>query len=257
MEHQLATPKKMCRCRPGCIGVIQESERRKMKQIEWLRATGQPTCFACLMSLFLCLFISAFPAEAREIKVGAYENHPKVFTQEDGTVAGIFPDIIEEVARREGWTVTYVHGSWTESLSRLKTGEIDLMVDIAYSPERERIFMFCEDDVICNWAQIYTQPGMGIEVITELDGLKLAGLRNGIHLKRFEELARQFGIEYEMTLCDDYSKIFSQIDKKMVDAGIVNRIYGYSDQDKYAVERSPIIFSPASLRFDDKKGHEC
>jgi len=207
-----------------------------------------------LLLPLLLLVLGSSLAPAREVKVGVYENRPKVFTQEDGRIAGIFPDIIEEVARREGWSLQYVHGSWPECLKRLESGEIDLMVDIAYSPERAERYDFCTNDVICNWAQIYTQPGMNIEVITELEGLQLAALRDGIHTKRFRKLAAEFGIHYEMMLCGDYTDIFALIDEKKVDAGIVNRIFGYSHKDKYAVERSPVIFSPASLRFATRKG---
>jgi len=209
------------------------------------------TFFLLTLTLFTMLDSGIL---AREIKVGVYENRPKVFTQENGNIAGIFPDLIEEMARREGWSLQYVHGSWPECLTRLESGEIDLLMDVAYSSERTKKYDFCKEDVICNWAQVYTQPGMNIKVITELEGMRIAALHKDIHTKEFKELTDKFGIQYELTLCDDYKDIFFLIDEKKVDAGIVNRIFGYSYQNNYAVERSPVIFSTASLRFATKKG---
>ncbi len=45
------------------------------------------------------------------LRVGIYENRPKVFTEASGVPAGIFVDIIEAIADREGWTLEYVRGT--------------------------------------------------------------------------------------------------------------------------------------------------
>lgn len=225
-----------------------------MKTVTWLQRRGIRVRRAVLLPVLLLFAATPPSAFAREVKVGAYENQPKVFTRADGTVAGIFPDILEEVARREDWSIRYIHGSWAEGLERLESGEIDLMMDVGYTPERDAIYDFCQGDVICNWAQIYTQPGMDVKVITGLDGVRIAGLRDGIHLSRFKQRAAKFDIHYKVTLCDDYQEIFELIDEKKVDAGVVNRIYGYSCQNQYDVKRSPVIFSPASLRYATRQG---
>lgn len=227
---------------------------RLMKTFLLLQATVlQARCLLFILGIML-FAVGISVASAREVSVGVYENHPKVFTETDGTFAGIFVDIIEDIARREGWSLRYVHGSWPQCLKRLESGAIDLMMDVAYSPERADKYDFCENDVICNWAQVYTRLGLDIEIITELDGLRLATLRNGIHFKRFEYLAKEFGIRHDLTLCDDYETVFLMLHEKKADAGIVNRIFGYVHKDKYDVVRSPVVFSPASLRFAVLKG---
>ena len=57
------------------------------------------------------------------IRVGTYENPPKVFTSGSGQVIGLFPDLLEYIANEEGWTLTYVPGTWAECLARLEEGE--------------------------------------------------------------------------------------------------------------------------------------
>ena len=193
-------------------------------------------------------------ASAREVKVGIYENQPKIFTETDGTPAGIFADIIKEIARREGWSLLYVHGSWEQCLARLESGTIDLMVDVAYSDERAQKYEFSKNDVLANWAQVYTRKGVNIKLITDLAGMHVATLRQGIHTVRFKHLAEGFGFHFDLTQVDDYKTVFRLLDEKEVDAGIVNRIYGYSHENQYDIIRSPVVFSPASLRFAVKKG---
>ncbi|MBN1517558.1 transporter substrate-binding domain-containing protein [Candidatus Sumerlaeota bacterium] len=212
----------------------------------------------CVVFLFL-LCLSHWSsrmllADARDVRVGVYENQPKIFTEADGTPAGIFVDLIEEIARREAWTLHYVHGSWAECLERLEAGEIDLMMDVAYSPERAEIYTFCEDDVICNWAQVYTRKGLNIKLITDLKDLRVVTMRKGIHLERLKNLADGFGFSYDLTLVEDYESVFRTLQEKKADAGIVNRVYGYTHETEFDVTRSPVVFSPASLRFAVKKG---
>ncbi len=56
----------------------------------------------------LCLGASSAFAEDRVVKVGVYENEPKVFTDTSGRPAAIFIDIIEHIAKKEGWILRYV-----------------------------------------------------------------------------------------------------------------------------------------------------
>ena len=72
-----------------------------------------------LQSILTILFISSciFPdfVSAKVIKVGVYENAPKVFTAKSGKPAGIFIDIIEEIAEKENWELKFINGSWAGS----------------------------------------------------------------------------------------------------------------------------------------------
>ena len=101
-----------------------------------------------LLLLFLSLGIPYAQADNQVVRVGVYENEPKVFTSEAGRPSGIFIDIIEFIAKREGWNLKYVPGTWAEGLDRLAKGEIDLMPDVAYTSDREKIYSFLRDSGI-------------------------------------------------------------------------------------------------------------
>lgn len=60
---------------------------------------------------FLCLGTPSANADNRIVTVGVYENAPKVFTSESGEPAGIFIDIVEHMAKIEGWNLRYVSGT--------------------------------------------------------------------------------------------------------------------------------------------------
>jgi PAS domain S-box-containing protein len=217
------------------------------------KSAVQARCLIYILGILLFATGVSF-ASTREIKVGIYENYPKVFTDSNGTPAGIFVDIIEDIAQSESWSLQYVHGSWPKCLEHLESGAIDLMPDVAYSPERAELYDLCKEAVLSNWAQVYTRSGVSVDVITDLAGMRIATLQGGIHHEEFKNLAENFDFRYSMTLVDDYKEVFRLLHEKQIDVGIVNRIFGFAHEDRYDVVRNPVMFSPASLRFAVLKG---
>ncbi|HPI77132.1 MAG TPA: transporter substrate-binding domain-containing protein, partial [bacterium] len=55
-----------------------------------------------------CISLPAGASEPGNLRVGLYENKPKIFTEDDGAAAGIFVDILREIAKEEGWKLQYV-----------------------------------------------------------------------------------------------------------------------------------------------------
>jgi len=80
--------------------------------------------------------VEAAHAERRPVRVGLYENAPKVYTDATGRPAGLFVELLEAIARAEGWRLSYEPCDWAVCLERLERGELDLMPDVAFSAER-------------------------------------------------------------------------------------------------------------------------
>lgn len=183
------------------------------------------------------------------IRVGIYENVPKVFTDEFGRPSGIFVDLIEDIAAREGWMIEYVHGTWGESLDRLEEGKIDLMPDVAFTTERAKRFAFHAEPVLSDWFQIYALKGSGILSLLDLDGKKIAVLEQSIQQDAFASLIEGFNIDVEIVPLPDYARAFASVRDGLVDAVITNRFYGSYNRAKYDLEDTAVIFSPTELFF--------
>ncbi|MCF7794081.1 MAG: transporter substrate-binding domain-containing protein [Candidatus Cloacimonetes bacterium] len=193
------------------------------------------------------------------VRVGVYENYPKVFRQENKEVAGIFPEVLQLIASREKWQLEYVPGSWDQCLQRLQNAEIDIMVDVAYSEAREKSFDFCSESVIISWGSVYVVPGLEVNSVLDLQNKKIAVMRNSI-LTNGEDgiynLVKRYGINSTFVEVDDYYQVFDLIDKRKVDAGVTNRDFGAAFQDEYDVKKSDIIFFPTQLRFAFPKDNQ-
>lgn len=211
--------------------------------------------FSLVTILILFLLLPAFSlySEAK-VKVGVYQNEPKVFVDSTGRAKGVFVDIIEHIAAKEGWSIEYVLGTWDQGLNRLVAGEIDLMVDVAYSEERTRKFSFQQETVLSNWAQVYVSKGSDIQSILDLKGKKVAGLRGDMSYGRFTSTVEQFGIKCQFIDADEFIEIFRLVDSGAADAGIMSHFFGLKHENEFDVVKSPIVFNPMELRFASARG---
>ena len=116
------------------------------------KTTGKTRCMCArrLACLLLCLLLTVLllPAAAGEtetaekvVRVGWYES---AFCSTDslGRRSGYAYEYQIKIAAYTGWKYEYVEGSWSELLQMLIRGEIDLMSDVSYTPERADVMLF-------------------------------------------------------------------------------------------------------------------
>lgn len=213
------------------------------------------TCLACIIALVIvCLLMPGIETPCRggdvqTVTVGVYENAPKVFTSGSGKPSGIFIDVIEQIARTEGWNLRYVRGTWAQGLDRLAKGEIDLMPDVAYTAEREKLYDFHQIPVLSVWSQVYARKGSGFQSILDLNGKRVAALEQTIQLETFRRLANNFDLKITLIPVPDYNTEFELLKRGKVDAGVTNRFYGLMHAREFGLEDTPIMFEPAPFFF--------
>ncbi|WP_162604694.1 response regulator [Geomonas edaphica] len=212
-----------------------------------------PLLIFSVVLLLSCLVPTAVLASPRTVSVGVYDNPPKIFVSAAGKPAGIFVDIIEHIAAKEGWQLQYVTGTWSQGLERLQKGEIDLMPDVAYTAEREKVYSFNKVAVLSGWSQVYARKGSGIQSILDLNGKRVAGLEKTIQLETLDRQAKSFGLKITQVPVSNYKTEFEMIASGKVDAGVTNRYYGLMFARKSGLEDTPIMFDPAPYCFAARK----
>ena len=200
--------------------------------------------------LFCLLAATAIAAAATPtVRVGIYQNMPKVGWSESGKPEGVFIDLIEDIAKAEHWDLEYVPGTWAEGLDRLATGEIDLMPDVAFSGKREELFAFHREPVLSDWFQIYARRDSGIRSLLDLNGKRVAVLDHSIQQETFEKMVSDFELQTKLVPLPDYAKAFAVVADGKADATIVNRFYGAAHLRGSRLEDTAIIFNPTRLFF--------
>ena len=207
-----------------------------------------------LISLFIMQLMVPSPARSGDhVKVGVYQNTPLTF-EKNGKTNGFFIDILEYIAGKEGWKIEYVHSSFPECLSNLKSGKIDLLGCIAYSEERGRNFDYTYESVITNWGQIYLNKKSDIESIIDLKGKKVAVLQNDIYFNNLRKLVNQSGIKCRFIEAFEYEDVLELVEIGRCEAGLVSQIYGLQRERDYDIIKSSIFLSPQRLYWAAPKG---
>lgn len=208
--------------------------------------------------IFIILYLNLsfyfiFSNNINKIKIGFYDNPPKIYKDKDGNFTGYHIDIIKEIAKNENWDIEFIEGTWQESLKRLKNGDIDIMPDVAYSEEREKIFDFNKESILLNWAVVYVRKdSTDIINILDLNNKKIASMKNSIHTegdKGIINILQSFNLKGEFILTKDYNECFELLSKGKVEACVVNKLFGLANERVYNVKRTSIIFNPSQIKY--------
>lgn len=190
----------------------------------------------------------------RTLRVGIYDNPPKLFFDESGRPSGLFIDVLAEIARRENWRIVYVPGDWEQCLAALRTGRIDLMPDVAYSRERDLLYDFHEIPVIESWSQVYCRRAMYVSGLAELQGRRVAVLQESVQETEFRRMMEGFGYRADIVPVASMDDGFRMVRDGEADAMIANHSVGEQLLGKYGLARTDIVFNPVSLYFATASG---
>ncbi len=201
---------------------------------------------------FLLFVIDIVQAEQSTnlLKVGIYHNPPLVTASNTGNPSGLFIDILKEIASDEGWKLQFVSGTWSENLNRLSSGKIDLLPAIASNTTRQQHFLFTSESVVSNWAQIFVAEESTIQSLPDLDGKRIAVLRDDIYVNGehgLEALCKSFSITCNLIEYDTYDRVMRAVSKGMTDAGLTNRLFGATRGHIYNAIASPIVLMPQDI----------
>jgi len=210
--------------------------------------------FILLLFLSAQFNLSSVACADTAVKVGVYDDAPIIFMGAEGKVKGIYADIFDKIALKNKWRIEYIFGSWEQCLDRLKSGEIDLLVDVAYSKDRSSFYDFTNEYLVSDWGQGYTRKNSGIQSILDLKDKTISGVSSDIYYLELKKLVKDFNIECRFVETNDYTNVFRLLDKQWVDVGVVSRLYGIRYEKNYNIDRTAIIFSPVDSRIASAKG---
>ncbi|HOJ62793.1 MAG TPA: transporter substrate-binding domain-containing protein [Spirochaetota bacterium] len=211
--------------------------------------------------VFLFIFFNflIFSNNKKDIKIGFYNNPPKIYKDNNGNITGYHIDIIREIAKNENWNITFIEGTWEECLTKLKKGEIDIMPDVAYSEEREKEYLFNKESVLLKWGVVYTKKDFDLENIIDLENKKIATMKGSIHTegeKGIINLLQSFNVNASFVFTENYEKCFELLENNKVDACVVNRLFGLENEEKFNIKRTSIIFNPTHIKYAFSKSSE-
>jgi PAS domain S-box-containing protein len=193
-------------------------------------------------------------ADAREVRVGIYENPPKITLSVDQRPSGIFGDLLEEIARQEKWTLRAVPCEWQECLKALEAKQIDLLPDVALTAERSRKYGFHAVPALNSWSAAYVRKETHIESVLDLKNKKVAVLNGSIQDEYLRKLLEDFGVSAVFVPVHSYAEGFTLVSEGKADMVAANRHFGEQNADRYHLVASSLLFQPSRLYFAAPSG---
>jgi diguanylate cyclase (GGDEF)-like protein len=183
------------------------------------------------------------------IRVGAFNNPPLAFKDDNGQWQGISVDILKAIADKQGWQLEFVPGSFSDHLKNFETHQIDLIIMMAYSAKRAEKYTFTDNPLISNWGLLYSQADSNIGSLLDLRSKRVAVMRNNIHDRAFRKLTKDFGVKVKIVELDNFSDVMESVAKGETDAGVANRLFGALNANKYDLVETGIIFNPINIHY--------
>lgn len=207
-----------------------------------------------LVALAAALGPASLHAE-QVIRVAALQNPPLItYDERSGTAGGIFVDILERTARRAGWKLVYVPGTYAEALVRLEAGQVDLLPHAPHSRWREKRMSFTEEPVLSSWGQVYARPGTTIHSIQELSQLRVAVLRSSLMHEALEQALGPLGAQTAIVQRPTFAAAYAAVASGDADAVVSNPFTGRFQARRHGLRPTPVVLAHYTFRFATAKG---
>ena len=84
----------------------------------------------------------------------------------------------------------------------LEQGQLDLLPDVAISPERQARFTFHQEPVLESWAQVYHSPDSPIIGLADIRGHRITMHKGHVQRSHLERLAKGLGYTVDIVEVD-------------------------------------------------------
>jgi len=207
------------------------------------RGTTRPKRQATRLLLPALLLAVASASAAQEVTIAAFDGaSPIVYTGDDGTAAGIMPEVLQRILSEEGHTVRFITGiAFADAYERVAAGEIDLLPGAVYTEERARELDYNAEPIVVAWGQLGVLPGQDFDGLLELRGRRIGLMRDGQNAGNFVDLMERFDIDFVPVVFEDFTEITEALVAGDIAAGVYfNSWFRTAER----VVPSSIVFSP-------------
>ena len=155
---------------------MKNSGTRKAMQTPIRKSICAMLCLL-LLSALLPVKAAAETAPAKVVRVGSFEDTFN-YVNERGVRKGYGYELLQTLSGYTGWQFEYVSCDWSDCFEKLKNGEIDIMGDISYTPDRAEEMLFSDEPM--GEEKYYLYADLTREDITASDFKTLNGKTIGV-----------------------------------------------------------------------------
>ena len=156
---------------------MKNSGTRKAMQTPTWKSICAMLCLLLLLPALLPVKAAAETTPAKVVRIGSFEDTFN-YVNEKGVRKGYGYELLQTLSGYTGWEFEYVTCDWSDCFEKLKNGEIDIMGDISYTPDRAEEMLFSDEPM--GEEKYYLYADLSREDIIASDFRTLNGKRIGV-----------------------------------------------------------------------------
>ena len=136
----------------------------------------------------------------KTVRVGWYDSSFNTMDK-TGRRSGYGYEYQMKIASYAGWNYEYVTGSWSDLMEMLENGEIDMLSDVSYKPEREEKMLYPLLPMGTEEYYLFMAPGnseISSSDYSTLNGKRVGVNKGSIQTDFYQEWAEQNGVDAEL-----------------------------------------------------------
>ena len=246
-----------------------------LKHLYTLRAVGRRAAALALSAVLAVTCISLAPlglasAHAEAADVPSQSNAPEIKTVRVGWLlnnrgfqtgmpgeymSGWGYEYLQTLSYyTPGWKYEYVPGTFSELIQKLQDGEIDLMPNISYTPERAEKLLYSSNPQGMEHYYIYTKPtndALGVGDPAALNGMTIGANPGVVQTEVGRQWIENQGITCDYRYYSSGDELFGALSSGEVDAIIMNDTISSADaMPVFSVGESNYYFAVPNSRQD-------
>ena len=209
-----------------------------------------------LLVVLVVAWSAVGPAAAQGValRVGVFGSPPDLMLSPDGRLSGLLGELLQEMADHEGWTLQPHRCEWRNCLQALLAGELDLLPNVVYSPERSKVLDFNHVTAYERWMQVFVPEGVQLDTLAGLTGKRVAVLDGAIQSQYLDRLLRQMELDVELVPVAELQTGFAMVQSGHADAVFANTYFGALTAPAYGLQASSVSILPVQIRYAAPKG---
>jgi len=191
------------------------------------------------------------------LRVGVLNTPPALFMSPTGQISGLLGELLQDIARREGWMLQPQACQWRVCLQKLRAGGLDLLPNVAYSPSRTHTLNLNKVTAYERWTRLFVRIGEPLDVMSAVAGKRVAVLDGSIQASRLGALLDEMGLSAVLVPVADLEAGFALVQAGQADAVLANDLFGAPAARTYGLEASPMVILPVQIHYAAAKGEHA
>ncbi len=184
---------------------------------------------AALLLAALWPAAAAAGPEEDVLRVGFFAFSGYHMIDEDGRRSGYGYEFLQRLAIHAGWTYEYVgyDGSYAQALDMLRDGRVDIVTSVSKTAEREKEFLFSDEDIGVNSTILTVKAGNTAIVEGDYgtyDGMTVGMLEANSKNANFERFAETHGFTFEPVYFAGQDELSAALESGEVDAAVTGSL---------------------------------